>query len=235
MASGAGRARGRRSGTREAQNLVTSGHGPGEQRQGLSRMWKNTKYWIGRAWMGAFRWRVEGELPPPKSIIIAAPHTSNWDFPFMLMAAYIIGFRISWMGKHTLFWGPFGPLMRALGGIPVDRRSPQNLVQQVAERFARSDALVLAIPPEGTRKQVEYWKSGFYQIARAAQVPIVLGFLDFERKVGGLGPVLHPTQDVRADMDRIRAFYRDIRGKLPELESTPRLREEDAGRSLGAK
>jgi len=132
------------------------------------------------------------------------------------------------MAKHTIFWGPFGPLLRAMRGIPVDRRSPQNLVQQVAERFAQADELVLAVPPEGTRKQVEYWKSGFYQIARAAGVPVVLGFLDFERKVGGLGPVLHLTQDVRADMDRIRAFYRDMRGKHPELESTPRLREEDA-------
>lgn len=178
--------------------------------------------------MGAFRWRVEGELPPAKCVIIAAPHTSNWDMPFMLMAAYVIGFRISWMGKHTLFWGPFGPLMRALRGIPVDRRSPQNLVQQVAARFATSDELVLAVPPEGTRKAVEYWKSGFYQIARAAGVPVVLGFLDFERKVGGLGPVVHLTGDVHADMDRIRAYYRDIRGKHPELESTPRLREEDA-------
>jgi 1-acyl-sn-glycerol-3-phosphate acyltransferase len=198
-------------------------------------MWKTTKYLMGRAWMGAFRWRVEGEVPPKKCVIIAAPHTSNWDFPFMLAAAYIIGFRISWMGKHTMFWGPLGPLMKALGGIPVDRRSPQNLVQQVAERFAQSDELILAIPPEGTRKKVEYWKSGFYQIARAAGVPVVLGFLDFERKVGGLGPVVSPTQDVHADMERIRAYYRDIRGKCVALESTPRLREEDAARPLSAK
>jgi 1-acyl-sn-glycerol-3-phosphate acyltransferase len=185
--------------------------------------------------MEAFRWRVEGGPPPEKCIIIAAPHTSNWDFPFMLAAAYMIGFRISWMGKHTLFWGPFGPLMKRLGGIPVDRRAPQNLVQQVAERFAKADQMVLAIPPEGTRGKVEYWKSGFYQIARAARVPVVLGFLDFERKVGGLGPVLHLTQDVHADMERIRAYYRDMRGKHPDLESTPRLREEDAGRPLSAR
>jgi 1-acyl-sn-glycerol-3-phosphate acyltransferase len=200
-----------------------------------SPVWTEAKRWMGRAWMRAFGWRVEGELPPEKCVIIAAPHTSNWDFPFMLAAAYVIGFRISWMGKHTLFKGPFGPLMRRLGGIAVDRRAPQNLVQQVAERFAQSDELVLAVPPEGTRKKVEYWKSGFYQIARGARVPVVLGFLDFERKVGGLGPVLMPTQDARADMDRIRAYYRDIRGKRPTLESTPRLREEDAPRPLTAR
>lgn len=180
--------------------------------------------------MGAFGWRVEGELPPGKCVIIAAPHTSNWDFPFMLAAASIIGFRVSFMGKHTLFRGPFGPLMKWLGGISVDRRAPQNLVQQVAERFATCDELILVIPPEGTRKHVEHWKSGFYQIARAARVPVVLGFLDFERKVGGLGPVLHLTHDARTDMDRIRAFYKGIRGKHAAFESTPRLREEDAPR-----
>jgi 1-acyl-sn-glycerol-3-phosphate acyltransferase len=193
-------------------------------------MWRKIKYWMGRAWMRAFGWRVEGALPPtPKFVFIAAPHTSNWDLPFMLMTAYVLGARISWLGKHTLFRGPFGWLMKALGGIPVDRRSPQNLVQQVAARFAASGELILAVPPEGTRKQVAYWKSGFYQIARAAQVPVGMGFLDFKRKVAGLGPLLHTTGDVRADMDQIRAFYRDIRGKRPALESTPRLREEDAG------
>lgn len=198
-------------------------------------MRRKLRYAIGRTWMWAFRWRVEGELPPHKCVIIAAPHTSNWDTPFMLAASYVIGFRISFMAKHTVFRGPLGRIMKRLGGIPVDRRSPQNLVQQVAERFASEDALVLAIPPEGTRKPVEYWKSGFYQIARAAGVPVVLGFLDFERRVGGLGPVMYPTGDVCADMDRLRDFYRDFRGKHPARESTPRLREEDAGPRLSAK
>jgi 1-acyl-sn-glycerol-3-phosphate acyltransferase len=198
-------------------------------------MRRKLKYWIGRAWMGAAGWRVEGALPQGKKfVLIAAPHTSNWDLPFMLAAGYILGARISWLGKHTVFWGPFGWFMKALGGIPVDRRSPQNLVQQVTQRFAASDALILAVPPEGTRKQVAYWKSGFYQIARAAQVPVAMGYLDFRRKVAGVGPFLHITADVRADMDQIRAFYRDIRGKRPALESTPRLREEDAERAAPA-
>lgn len=185
--------------------------------------------------MGFFGWRVEGELPAArKFVFIAAPHTSNWDLPFMLATAYILGARISWLGKHTVFWGPFGWFMRALGGIPVDRRSKHNMVQQVAERFAEAEALILAIPPEGTRKRVEYWKSGFYHIARAAQVPVAMGFLDFQRKVSGLGPPLYTTGDVRADMDQIRSFYRDIRGKIPEFESTPRLREEDPGAATAA-
>ena len=192
-------------------------------------MRRKFKYWIAKAWLGALGWRVEGEVPAArKFVFIAAPHTSNWDLPFMLATAYVLGVQISWMGKHTIFRWPFGWFMRALGGIAVDRRSPQNLVEQVAARFAKADALILAVPPEGTRKKVVYWKSGFYQIARAAQVPVAMGFLDFSRKVAGLGPLLHTTGDVHADMDQVRAFYRDLRGKRPALESTPRLREEDA-------
>jgi 1-acyl-sn-glycerol-3-phosphate acyltransferase len=192
-------------------------------------MRRGFKYWLGRAWMGAFGWRVEGALPETrKFVFIAAPHTSNWDLPFMLATAYILGVRISWMGKHTLFQGPFGWFMKALGGIPVDRTSPHGLVRQVAERFQQAHTLILAIPPEGTRKKVAYWKSGFYHIARSAQVPIALSFLDFGRKRAGLGPLIMPTGDIRADMDQVRAFYRDIRGKHVALESEPRLREEDA-------
>lgn len=188
------------------------------------------KYWIGRAWMGFFGWRVEGVLPATrKFVFIAAPHTSNWDLPFMLATAYILGARISWLGKHTVFVGPFGWFMRALGGIPVNRTARHNMVQQVAERFAAREELILAIPPEGTRKKVEYWKSGFYHIALAAQVPVGMGFLDFGRKVAGLGPMLHLTGNVKADMDAVRAFYGPLRGKIPEYESVPRLREEEAG------
>lgn len=191
-------------------------------------MWRKLKYGVGKAWMRVFGWRVEGELPAArKFVFIAAPHTSNWDLIFMLMTAYVLGARISWLGKHTLFRWPFGWFMTAIGGIPVDRRSSQNLVQQAAARFATADELILAVSPEGTRKEVAYWKSGFYQIALAAQVPVGMGFLDFGRKVAGLGPLLHLTGDVSADMDQVRAFYRDIRGKRPALESTPRLREEE--------
>jgi 1-acyl-sn-glycerol-3-phosphate acyltransferase len=197
-------------------------------------MRKGFKYWLGRAWMGAFGWRVEGEVPKTKKFVfIAAPHTSNWDLPFMLATAYIFGVEISWMGKHTLFKGPWGGFMKALGGIPVDRRAPHGLVRQVVERFEQADTLILAVPPKGTRKKVAYWKSGFYHIAQGAQVPIVLSFLDFQRKAAGLGPVLTPTGDIRADMDQVRAFYRDIRGKHPALECEPRLREEDASAEPG--
>lgn len=144
----------------------------------------------------------------------------------MLATAYVMRVRISWFGKHTLFIPPWGWLLRKLGGIPVDRRAPQSLVMQMAERFKSGDALVLAVPPEGTRSKVDVWKSGFYHIAAESGVPIGLGYLDYERKLSGLGMFVIPSGNVNEDMNKIRGFYRSIRGKYPDLESEPRLREE---------
>ena len=184
-------------------------------------------YWIGRSWLRLFGWRIQGlDSNYRKYVLIAAPHTSNWDFPFMLATAYAMRVRISWFGKDTLFTPPWGWLMRKLGGIPVDRRTRQSLVTQMAEKLKHTDDLILAVPPEGTRKRVDEWKSGFYHIAREAAVPIGLGYLDYERKLCGLGEFVMPTGDIAADMNAIRAFYQDIRGKYPHLESQPRLREE---------
>lgn len=145
----------------------------------------------------------------------------------MLAIAWVYGIRVSWMGKHTLFRRPFGPVMRSLGGIAVDRRAPHGVVGQMAEIFADREQLILAVPPEGTRKRVEHWKSGFYEIARAADVPIAAGFLDYRRRRGGIGPLIRPTGDVAADMDDIREFYADKTGRHPERFAVPRLRAED--------
>ena len=184
-------------------------------------------YWIGRLWLWSFGWKLHGEAATyRKFVLIAAPHTSNWDFPFMLATAYVMGVRLSWFGKHTLFIPPWGWLMRKLGGIPVDRRSPQSLVIQMAEKFQSSADLVLAVPPEGTRSKVGLWKSGFYHIASKSGVPIGLGYLDYSRKLCGLGMFVMPSGKVNEDMNKIRAFYRNIRGKHPDLESEPRLQEE---------
>ena len=181
-----------------------------------------------RLWMACFGWKVEVAEPlPPKMVFIAAPHTSNWDVPFMLAAAWALGMRLSWLGKHTLFRGAlWGRFMKAVGGVPVDRRSSSSTVSRIADVFRDQERMYLAISPEGTRRAVEHWRSGFYHIARAAGVPIGLGYLDFGRKRAGVGGLLTPSGDVRADMDVIRAFYADIRGKRPELETVPRLREE---------
>ncbi|HEX8285758.1 MAG TPA: lysophospholipid acyltransferase family protein [Pyrinomonadaceae bacterium] len=190
-------------------------------------MRRSPLYWAGRLWLRAFGRRAEGDVRAHrKYVVVAAPHTSNWDFPFMLAAAYVLGVRVSWLGKHTLFGAPWGWFFRRLGGIPVDRRSPQTLVAQLAERFKAGDELILGVAPEGTRRRVPFWKSGFYRIATEGGVPIALGFLDYERKLCGLGPYVTPTGNVRADMDEIRAFYRHVRAKHPELQSEPRLPEE---------
>jgi 1-acyl-sn-glycerol-3-phosphate acyltransferase len=183
---------------------------------------------LARAWLWLFGWRVEGTLPPGiKAVAIAYPHTTNWDLPFMLAVAYRLGVRPSWLGKRQIFRRPFGGFMRWLGGIPVDRSARTNMVAQVVERFAEIDRLFLVIPPSATRHKAAHWKSGFYHIARGAGVPILCTFLDYTRKVGGIGPVVTPSGDVRADMDRIRAFYAGIEGRYPQNQTPIYLPEED--------
>lgn len=186
------------------------------------------EYAIGRAFLGVAGWRIEGELPRgvTQGVMIAAPHTTNWDLPYMLATAYVFRVRLNFLGKHTLFEGIQGPFMRWLGGIPVDRRAPHGLVGQVVRRFAERKGMLLAIAPAGTRSRAPHWKSGFYHIAHEAQIPIVCGFLDFRRKVAGVGPAIIPTGDVRADMDRIRAFYADKTGRRPEATTPVRLESE---------
>jgi 1-acyl-sn-glycerol-3-phosphate acyltransferase len=161
-------------------------------------------------------WKIEGSLPPDghKSVLIAAPHTSNWDLPYTLMVSFVLRLNIHWMGKAQIFRPPFRSLMMWLGGIPVTRESANNLVAASAQALKDADGpLQLVVPPEGTRSKVRYWKSGFYYIALGAQVPIVLAYMDYERKIAGLGPVFHPTGDLQADMLRIQAFYQPFKGK----------------------
>jgi 1-acyl-sn-glycerol-3-phosphate acyltransferase len=182
---------------------------------------------LGHCYLWLRGWKLAGQKPSEaKYLILAAPHTSNWDVPLMLSMAWIYGIRVRWIGKHTLFKWPLGPLMRWLGGVPVDRRARHNAVEQMVDEFNRRDELALLITPEGTRSRAEYWKSGFYHIARSANVPIVLGLLDFKNRVGGLFDVMHPTGDLKADMDRIRAFYHADQAKFPADFGPVRLKEE---------
>jgi 1-acyl-sn-glycerol-3-phosphate acyltransferase len=173
-------------------------------------------------------WKAEGRRPSiPKYVLIAAPHTTNWDFPFTIALGKVFDMNIRWMGKHTLFNFPFGWIMRKLGGIPIRRHERGNIVQAMAEDLKNYDELALTVPAEGTRSRVEYWKSGFYHIAVQAGVPIVPGYLDYKLKRGGFGDPIMPTGDIKADMDKIRAFYADKVGKYPENFGPVRLREED--------
>ena len=174
-------------------------------------------HWLAKTILGAFGWRTEGVLPAAsKYVIVGAPHTSNWDFVLMLALALVFRIKVSWMGKHTLFRWPLGALLKRLGGIPIDRTARHNVVEQAVQAFHNSESLILLITPEGTRKKVPYWKTGFYYIAQAANVPIVLAFADYKRKVGGVGPTIVPSGDIEADMRIIRDFYADIVGKYPD-------------------
>jgi 1-acyl-sn-glycerol-3-phosphate acyltransferase len=164
-------------------------------------------------------WKIVGQLPADarKSVFIAAPHTSNWDLPYTLMVAFALRLNIYWMGKAQIFRWPFGPLMRWLGGVAVQREQANNLVAASVQALQNSGGPVqLVVPPEGTRSKVRYWKTGFYYIALGAQVPIVMSFMDYGNKVSGLGPAFVPTGDIEADMVAIKAFYAPFKGKNPD-------------------
>ena len=161
-------------------------------------------------------WKVEGRLPPgaEKCVFIAAPHTSNWDLPYTLMVAFALRLNIYWMGKEQIFTPPFRGLMMWLGGIPVRRETSNNLVAASVEAIkAATSPLQLVVPPEGTRSKVRYWKTGFYHIAIGAQVPIVMAYMDYDKKISGIGPIFLPTGDIEADMASIQAFYAPFKGK----------------------
>jgi 1-acyl-sn-glycerol-3-phosphate acyltransferase len=161
-------------------------------------------------------WKVEGTLPAAasKSVLIAAPHTSNWDLPYTLMVGFALQLNLYWMGKASLFRPPFGAVMRWLGGIAVDRSKANNLVAASAQALREADGpLQLVVPPEGTRGRTRQWKTGFYFIALEARVPIVLAYMDYQRKVAGLGPLFTPSGDVDRDMDEVKRFYAGIKGR----------------------
>lgn len=174
-------------------------------------------YLLGTWYLRLFGWTVKGKVPPDaKWIGVVAPHTSNWDFVYMLAVSFHLRVPAYWIGKHTLFHGPLGWLSRKFGGIPIDRQSPHNSVKQVVQAFKERDELVLGIAPEGTRKRVDRWKSGFYRIAHGARVPIELISLDYTRKVITFAPAMTTTGDIETDMKKVREFYADVQPKYPD-------------------
>ena len=186
------------------------------------------RHWLANIVLKLFGWRTVGSLADqPKCVIVVAPHTSNWDFPVLMLVAVALRLKVAWMGKHTLFRRPFGWIMRRLGGLPIDRRMRNNMVDQVIESFRTHNRQMLAIPPEGTRKRAPYWRTGFYYIALGAQVPIAFGFADYRRKVGGIGGMITPSGDVDADMAIIRDFYSEIIGKRPDQFGEIRLKPQE--------
>lgn len=174
---------------------------------------------VAKAFLKVNGWHIDGYPPDvPKAVVIAAPHTSNWDFVYALAVCFAANANIYWMGKHTLFRWPFSGFMKWLGGIPVDRARGYNAAKQAINAFKNAEDLLVVIPPEGTRSKAEGWKGGFYLIARGAKVPICLGYLDYRRKAGGFGPVIYP-ENVEEDMGKMREFYGQVTGRFPEKAS----------------
>ena len=178
---------------------------------------KHILHWVAVLALKLSGWKAEGELPNvPKMVMIAAPHTSNWDLPYMLCFGFYYRVSVYWMGKHTIFNKPFGTICKWMGGIPINREAANNVVERSAEQFNARERLFLMVPPTGTRKRVMKWKTGFYYIALQAKVPIALAFLDYKRRVGGFGPLFYPTGDIEADLQEIMGFYKGMSGKYPE-------------------
>ena len=164
------------------------------------------------------RWRIDGEFPDlPRFVLIVAPHTSNWDFVVALLCDLALDMDAAWLGKHTIFVGPFGRWLRSLGGIPVDRSASHKVVTQAAAEFGRRDRMILALAPEGTRKKVKGWKSGYWHIARAAGVPVLPVGLDFARRAAVIGEPRTLTASLEADEAVFKAFFASITPKRPEL------------------
>jgi|TARA_B110000879_G_scaffold43403_1_gene61232 1-acyl-sn-glycerol-3-phosphate acyltransferase len=161
-------------------------------------------------------WKVVNVAPATGSyLIIAAPHTSNWDFPLGIAIAFHLRLKVYFIAKHTLFNGFAGPIMRWLGGVPLNRGASTNFVDASVEIYANSENLIFAIAPEGTRSSVGRWKTGFYHMAKGANVPLALAYFDFSKRVGGIGKMLNTTENIDADMQAIADFYEPIMGKYP--------------------
>jgi 1-acyl-sn-glycerol-3-phosphate acyltransferase len=174
-------------------------------------------HFLGTTFLKLVGWTVDDRLPDdPKMVVVYAPHTSNWDFVYMLAAAYALDLHPNWMGKKELFWGPMNWIFKKLGGISVDRSTKSNVVEQTAEAIRAGEGIILGIAPEATRSKASYWRSGFYHIARLAGVPVHFAYLDYPSKTAGIAPGFTPSGDPDADMPIIQKFYQDKMGKYPQ-------------------
>lgn len=195
---------------------------------------RTVKRTVARAYLGALGWSQHGDAPDPDQtcIFVGAPHTSGYDTVLMLATAWKNNLRVKFLIKREAIDGPLGPLLTFLGAIPVDRDNPGPLIERLAAAAEQNEGFQLVLTPEGTRKPVKYWKSGFYRFASRADIPIVLVSPDAMNHHITFGPIFKVSNDVHADMDRIRAFFADKNGVNPENRTEPRLRAEDDPESL---
>lgn len=176
---------------------------------------------IGALYLRLVGWRLEGQFPDKKKLIIAvAPHTSNWDFPLAVAVMFATGLRVSFMAKSGLFFWPFNKFMTWLGGISVERSKAHGVVGQMVDKFNSQEQLMLALAPEGTRKVVHKWRTGFLQIANKANVPVLLVGLDFKSKRFILGPLCEVSDDFDAELRKALDFFGSVEGKYPHLCDT---------------
>jgi 1-acyl-sn-glycerol-3-phosphate acyltransferase len=180
---------------------------------------------LARGILRGARWNLAGSVPEA-GILVGAPHTSRWDWVVTMLMTWSNGSQPRILIKHTYFTGPMGSILRATGGIPLDRENPGATIRALLAEAEGDASFLLAIAPEGIRGKGEYWKAGFYRLAQQTGLPIILGFVDGPTKTVGIGPSFHPTDDIVADMDVVRAFYADKVGIVPENGTEPRLREE---------
>ncbi len=177
-------------------------------------------YWFSNIALFFLGWKTKGKTPQiDKFVLIAAPHSTNWDFVLFLLIIFKLKISVHWMGKQSMFIWPFKWFLKRLGGIPIDRAKKQNVVQLMANAFDTSEKLIVTIAPSGTRGKTVKWKSGFYHIACQSKVPIVFGFIDYPQKVIGIGPAFSPTGEIKADMKVIKKYYSQFSGKYPLQES----------------
>jgi 1-acyl-sn-glycerol-3-phosphate acyltransferase len=164
-----------------------------------------------------FSWKIKNSPPiTAKYVLIAAPHTSNWDFPLMLLTSYTKKVNLNWMGKKSLFNWPFNSLMTALGGVPIDRAKRESVVSLTAEKINNKKKFVLVIPPEGTRAKTKFWKSGFLHIARESKVPIVFSYLDYGKKEIGFSAPINQTLNSNEIIKFANSFYENVTGLYPK-------------------
>jgi 1-acyl-sn-glycerol-3-phosphate acyltransferase len=163
-------------------------------------------------------WKIEGRIPEDikKCVVVMAPHTSMWDFVIGRLAWYVLDLKVSFLIKKEMFFFPLGPIVKALGGIPVDRQKSGRLVDYVADLFSNIDSFYIVITPEGTRSLNNNWKRGFFYIANKANVPIAIGYLDYGKKVGGIGKIFDSSGDFTKDLETLEMFYKGIGARHPE-------------------
>lgn len=169
-------------------------------------------------------WRVDKQLPAlDRYVLIAYPHTSNWDFVLGMLAKWSLQLPLNWVAKHSIFRGPLRPLLIAMGGVPLNRQKSSGFIEKNIELFRQRDKFILGLMPEGTRSKTRRWKTGFYHIARGADVPIALGYLDYRHKVIGVAKLIYPSGDIHRDFEQIKAFYADKQGYRPENQGDLRI------------